>query len=433
MRRRFDSLFTRLLLAQALFAVVLFTSFGAVYVRDRNAMLASVAAQQWAPPLAAAAAAQPLPTGDALPVERRAAVPDDAVRPRVLAPRLRTFRRELQARGVAVGSIAFSGDGSAQRLWLQVDPGHGVAPVWLGIDAPFLTPGDSQRVWLGLGLTGLLVVGLAWALARWLTRPLARLHRRIRRGEPAGSARPAGWRVTREIAEIEHAYDVLLARLAQQQRERSLLLAGVSHDLRSPLSRIRLAAELLPEDEAHARRRDTIIANVAAADRLIESFLDLVRTEQSATREAVDLAALARRVVAGFEREEAELRVDAPPVLELTQADPHLLERALFNLVDNALKHGRAPVRLRVSANAHEGVIEVRDAGPGIAPDQREHLLQAFSRGDASRAQPGFGLGLAVVQQVAARLGGRVDMAGGPGDWRVSMRLPLDDRGALPG
>ncbi|WKB54451.1 sensor histidine kinase [Eleftheria terrae] len=431
---RFDSLFARLLLAQSLLAVALFTVFGVVYVRDRNKTVAAMAAAQWAPALAAAtSAASPTPDTPLSPlggVRRLNHRPPGVDAGATPAPRLRMFQRELQARGVAVHRLAFDPDEQPQRrLWLELR-GADERPLWLGIDAPFLAPGNSTRLLLGLALGGALVIALSWALARRLTAPLTRLHRRIAGGP--GAVEPAPMRrAPPEVAEIEQAYHQLLARLQAQQAERSLLLAGVSHDLRSPLGRIRLAAELLPASPDCAPRQAAIVRNVAVADRLIESFLDLVRSEQLALDEPVDLADAARRVAASFECDAAVLQVTAPRSLELPRAHQHLVERALFNLIDNALKHGRPPVRLTVSAAAPgEARVEVMDHGPGM-PDTAARLraLQAFSRGDGSRQTAGSGLGLTVVQQVATRLGGQLEFDGGPGSWCVRLRLPAGPAG----
>jgi two-component system osmolarity sensor histidine kinase EnvZ len=145
---------------------------------------------------------------------------------------------------------------------------------------------------------------------------------------------------------------------------------------------------------------------VQDADRLIESFLDHVRAGELPCDETVDLAAVARQVVAGFERPADALSLDAPATLPCERANRLLVERLIANLVDNALKHGRPPVRVRVGGSAAQAWITVDDAGDGISADEAAHLTDAFARGDGSRSRPGTGLGLAIVRQVATRLGG---------------------------
>ena len=264
-------------------------------------------------------------------------------------------------------------------------------------------------------------------MARRLTQPLARLRERLEThapGDESGLESAPTRGATAEIAAIDAAWSQMHERLARHERERKLLLAGVSHDLRSPLARIRIAAELLPDAPALTPRREAIVRNVDVADRLVQSFVDHVRAGEMPLDETVDVAALARSVVAGLARTSDELLVSAPPTLPLPRANRLLLERVLLNLLDNAFKHGKLPVRLRLEAHETEVRIDVEDAGSGIAPDKHAHMLQAFARGDTSRGTPGTGLGLAVVAQVTARLGGSISFETSTGGHRVRISLP---------
>jgi two-component system, OmpR family, osmolarity sensor histidine kinase EnvZ len=114
--------------------------------------------------------------------------------------------------------------------------------------------------------------------------------------------------------------------------------------------------------------------------------------------------------------------------LNVPQGNTVLIERLVANLLDNAFTHGIPPVTLRVAATNDEWRVEVDDAGEGISPDQQQAMLQAFARGDSSRQRPGLGLGLTVVQRVAARMGGDVvfSRADDGHRHRVTVRLPLN-------
>jgi two-component system osmolarity sensor histidine kinase EnvZ len=274
------------------------------------------------------------------------------------------------------------------------------------------------------------MLALSWALARQLSRPLDRLRERMQRLQPGAGVEAGGAplppQTSPELAAIESAWQSLQQRLAQHEQERALMLAGISDDLRSPLARIRLAAELLPDDPALAPRRDSLMRNVQVADRLIQSFLDHARALQQPLDQAVDLAALAREAVQAREGITATL---PPQPLRLAAAHPLLLERVLANLLDNAAQHGRPPIVLRLAAHDGAAVLEVQDAGDGIPPAWRETALQAFARGDASRGRPGTGLGLAIVQQTVQRLGGRIEFDGRPGAHVVRLVLPLRPAG----
>jgi two-component system osmolarity sensor histidine kinase EnvZ len=186
----------------------------------------------------------------------------------------------------------------------------------------------------------------------------------------------------------------------------------VSHDLRSPLARIRLATELLPRRPDPKPHLEAITRNIDQADQLIGSFLDFVRAGALKMDETVDVAAVARSVVARFEcAPEALSLAPSSATALLPHANALLIERLLFNLIDNALKHGEAPVRVSVSGAQCGGdnsqvLIDVCDAGAGLPEGQTAELMRAFARGDPSRGLAGSGLGLSIVRQIAARMAG---------------------------
>ena len=426
---RFDSLFARLLLAQVGLVLTLGLVLGGLFYVERNVTIAVLYADRWAPQLASAAGlvAELAPLAE--PVMRRDAAPVSARRPSSHAPRFAALRQALVARGVPVDDVMLGLTEPEPTVWLHVAPA-GRAPVWLGVAGQMVVPEWSRRALLALVLASALLVGVSWVFTRRITRPLERLRERMR--EPMQTApfdRPGSSKggpmsaISPEIVAIDAAYSDLLARLQRHERERAVLLAGVSHDLRSPLGRIRMAAELLPDAADVSVRKAAIVRNVAQADRLIESFLDFVRSGELAFDETVDLAATARSVVAGFERPAHELGIDAPGALQWPRANRLLVERLLANLIDNALKHGRPPVRLTIGTDDTQAWIDVEDAGDGIAPQVVDSLQEAFTRGDSSRASAGSGLGLAIVRQVATRLGGEVSFERKAGMQRVRVTL----------
>jgi two-component system osmolarity sensor histidine kinase EnvZ len=149
-----------------------------------------------------------------------------------------------------------------------------------------------------------------------------------------------------------------------------------------------------------------------------------VRAAELPLESTVDLAALARRVVDERDRPPAVLAVTAPARLDVPRTHELLLERLLANLVDNALRHGRPPVHVRIEQTGEQARIDVADHGPGIAPAAQARLTQAFARGDASRATPGAGLGLAIVQQIVRRMGGTLSFVADAGAPSVRVTLP---------
>jgi two-component system osmolarity sensor histidine kinase EnvZ len=417
------TLFRRLVVAQTIGAFALLVVFSSVFYIERNRVVARLTAQRWAPALRAAAGLGDAPARAPGPFAVRMSNqrPDDAIPSNAWAPRLAQLRATLRDEGVPVDEVVFTRAVPRPLTWIAVKGADGQER-WLGIQDEVVESYVAMRLVIALVL-GFAVVGVAsWIVARRLTRPLEALRRRIESHDAAPVE--AGATPTLEIAAIDNAWVALADRLARQESERALLLAGVSHDLRSPLSRIRMAAELLPETDGIAARRTSIVRNVDVADRLIASFLDYVRAAELPLASKVDVAAIARRLLQARDEPVDQLALAAPERLDVPHAHELLLERLLANLVDNAMRHGKPPVLIRLRSEGGSVVIDVEDHGPGIAPEARERLTQAFSRGDASRGTPGTGLGLAIVRQVVQRMGGTLSFESVAGAPCVRVRLP---------
>lgn len=413
-RPRFDSLFARLMLAQMVLTLAVGVLF-AVWLSVARVRAAAVPyAQLWAANLADAAVR---PSGDddslaspGYPIHRSLTLPSGPLTfPLRFGPAAVYFQEQLAMRGVVVDETRVGWRGDVSTLWLHVLP-PGRQAVWLGLPMPPVWP-----MWNGLNIALTmfmltLVGGMSWTFARRVTRPLERLRQRISMGAESGAAQesPVAADVAAEVLAIEADYDKLIAKLRTAESERAMLLAGVSHDLRSPLGRIRLAAEMLPATPETQGDLTIITRNVDHADRLVGSFLDFVRAGLLPMNETVNLAEVAQSVVARFEREPWELRLELlgahRPVLH--RANGLLLDRLIFNLIDNALKHGKAPVSVLLGHDGRALVLDVCDLGAGLPETASGAMLEAFARGDASRGVTGSGLGLSVVQQVVERLGG---------------------------
>ena len=420
------TLFRRLVVAQTIAGLALVLVFTGAFYAERNRTVARLTAERWAPALRTAAgyagAVPSLPT--ALDVHVSDTRPANALRSTRWAPRIVALRATLRDEGLPAGEVVFTHGVPHPVTWVEVTGADGRAR-WLGLQDDVVESYVFERLFIALAL-GLAVVSAAsWAQARRLTRPLEALRRRIESHDgktvpaPAADGAP-----TLEIAAIETAWVALADRLARQESERAMLLAGVSHDLRSPLSRIRMAAELLPETADVAARRAAIVRNVDVADRLIASFLDYVRAIELPLTATVDLAAVARHLLETRSEPAGVLALAAPARLDVPRTHELLLERLLANLVDNAMLHGKPPVLIRLSAEGRGAVVDVEDHGPGIAPGAQARLTQAFARGDTSRGTAGTGLGLAIVQQIVRRMGGTLSFERVAGAPCVRVRLP---------
>jgi len=421
------TLFRRLVVAQTIGAFALLLVFSSVFYVERNRVVARLTAQRWAPALRAAAG---LPAGAAsapAPFSLRVSEqrPDDAIPTNAWAARIVQLRTTLRTEGIPVADVVFTRALPRPLTWVAVPAADGHLR-WYGMQDEVVESYVATRLLIALVLGFAAVAVASWVIARRLSRPLEALRRRIESHDaPGGDALPAAGMPTLEIAAIDSAWTDLAGRLARQESERAMLLAGVSHDLRGPLSRIRMAAELLPDTADVAARRASIVRNVDVADRLIASFLDYVRAAELPLQSTVDVVAVARHLLQARDEPADVLMLAAPDRLDVPRSHELLLERLIANLVDNALRHGKPPVRVRLGTDGGDAVIDVEDHGPGIAPDARERLTQAFARGDASRGTPGTGLGLAIVQQIARRMGGTLSFESADGRSCVRVRLPL--------
>jgi two-component system osmolarity sensor histidine kinase EnvZ len=238
------------------------------------------------------------------------------------------------------------------------------------------------------------------------------------RGEDVPSFKPSG------AIEVRKAARSLLRmrnRIRRYADQRTAMLAGVSHDLRTPLSRLKLELALAPKDFDTAPAKSDILE----MERMLDGYLAFARGEEGEQAVQSDLAIVTREAVAAAAAR-LKLELIATPVP--MRLRPLALKRAISNLANNAADYGKQ-VRVTVSATANEAVVVVEDDGPGIAPENFEDAFRPFSRLDASRNQnvSGVGLGLTIARDTARAHGGDVTLGVSEmGGLRATMRLPLD-------
>ncbi|MDP1717222.1 MAG: ATP-binding protein, partial [Burkholderiales bacterium] len=229
-----------------------------------------------------------------------------------------------------------------------------------------------------------------------------------------------------ELQTLARAFIQMTADLKRQEDERALLLAGVSHDLRTPLARIRLGLEML-EDKEDAALKPGMIQDIEDIDAAISQFLDFARTsETETTAPAADLNALVSGVAERRRLAGAKLTLDLGPVPPL-QLRTLAIQRLITNLIENAVRHGGGDVRIATGATADRAFVEVLDRGPGIPPEQAGRMLQPFTRLDHARGGAGTGLGLAIVERIARAHGGSIKLTPRHGGGlKARVEIPLD-------
>lgn len=277
---------------------------------------------------------------------------------------------------------------------------------WIGIPVLYLRGALRWSSALALVAALLLVFGAAAWYASTLVRPLRTLAAAAS-GLAAGEPAPALPRhAATEIAELSAALDRAAADTRAAAEERQLMLAGLSHDMRTPLARLVLALEMLDGD---AEMRAGMAADLAELDAILGQFIAFVRDGRDEPGRAVDVGALLDETLGAQQRGGGKWQRlgDLSAVL---YAKPLALRRALDNLLDNAQRHGAAPFSVQLRALPSGVQISVYDRGPGVAPDKLRELGRPFYRADAARSGPGSGLGLATVARIAAWHGGNLEL-----------------------
>lgn len=300
---------------------------------------------------------------------------------------------------------------------------------WVAISLyPF--PLQGQRIWsvlswfLGIGL---LSTAAAWIFVAQLNQPLRHLVAAARQIGQGRSTRLPEGDTPSEMTEVYRAFNQMAENVEQAGRERELMLAGVSHDLRTPLTRLRLSLELMNSD---AELTEDMIRDVEDMNAILDQFLAFVRDGRDEPVEAIDLSALVREVVAPYNHHQQQIRLSltATPLLLLRRVS---IKRLLVNLIENALRYSNGnEVEVAITTRADKGapyvVLSVLDRGNGIDPEELHAIFNPFIRGDRARSGQGTGLGLAIVKRIAAQHGGSVELRNRPeGGLEARVCLPL--------
>ena len=282
---------------------------------------------------------------------------------------------------------------------------------WMFTDRSRLNPpvGKTWIIWLVMA-AALSLAGAA-LIARLLNRPLRDLSiaaGRVREGDFAASELNENV-ATSEIREVNTEFNRMSRKLVQIEQDRAIMLAGISHDLRTPLARLRLETELSVAD---TDAREHMSNDIGQVNAIIDKFMDYARPDHVVLEPVVLGEVVGRCVYALKERPDIQFTIELPAGLRVL-ADEVELSRVISNLLENAARYGKSVetgmAEIDISAKTHGAwvLIEVRDHGPGVSEHNLVHLTTAFFRGDAARTSAtGAGLGLAIVEKNVQRMGG---------------------------
>jgi two-component system, OmpR family, osmolarity sensor histidine kinase EnvZ len=283
---------------------------------------------------------------------------------------------------------------------------------------------DLGSLWLFLGWLGgtaLLVFGIAALFMRNQVRAIRRLAgaaEAFGMGRDIGPIRPEG---ATEVRRAGSAFNRMQERIRRFLVQRTEMLAGVSHDLRTPLTRLRLALAMLPKRPELATDIAEMTADVEEMERMIEAYLAFARGEGTEQAEPVDLSRMLEEIAAGARRAGAQVTLEVAPGLTL-KLRVNAVRRAITNLVDNARRHADRVVLAAAPTGLRGVQVTVDDNGPGIPPDRRESVFRPFE----SDATGGTGLGLTIARDIVRAHGGEIVLEESPmGGLRARVRLPV--------
>jgi len=283
-------------------------------------------------------------------------------------------------------------------------------------------PTDWQKRAFLLLLAGFAVVAPAGFLfARRITAPLKRFSEAAERLGRDPHAPQMALSGPAEIGAAAEAFNDMQGRLKRYIDDRTAMVGAISHDLRTPLARIRFKLEGAPSS-----LKDTVLSDVAQMEQMIQGVLTFIRNESTPRRrEKLDLLSLVECVADDAAMVGGDVEIlDAAPLM--VEGDAVALQRLFVNLVDNALKYG-GQARIRLRRDDGQAIVDIDDAGDGLGPDDRERVFQPFYRADTSRNLDagGIGLGLPIARSTARAHGGDVELFSPGRGLRARVTLPL--------
>lgn len=345
--------------------------------------------------------------------------PEETLLPPPESAMQRHIWQALQA-GLGEDTLLLADPTDDEALWVSFTLGPDA--YWLVLPrSPHATGLPWQ--WIGWGaLTLLLAFAGGWAVVKRINRPLraaAEVAGRVGRGDFSARLDEQG---PDELASLAQAFNRMSAGLGKQDADRALLLAGLSHDLRTPLARLRLAVEMQVDDDTE---RNAMICDLDDIDALSRQFAEFAR-DDAQTAGPVDLDALCGECAASFTSRGLPVAVHGSLGSATVAADG--LRRSLSNLLENAHRYGQPPVMIELERTAASLDFTVADQGTGLPETELEAAKRPFWRGNSARTgAQGTGLGLAIVERFARHAGGSLTLSNRNPGLRARLRLPLAD------
>lgn len=311
-------------------------------------------------------------------------------------------------------------------VWIRLKVGEDAArSVWAGIPVRDTEAGEvPMRLLVTLAVLLVALLTATFWFARRLSKPLADLADAVDKVALGKRPDPLPENGPTEIARVASNVNRMAANLERLERDRSTMLAGISHDIRTPLTRLRLASEMSVADK---QSRTEMAADIDEIDRVVTQFLDFARGNSKEAPVCIDARDALTAIADKANGRGLSVEWIAGAEVLSVNTFPAAFDRMLMNLIENAHRYGKPPVELALRRDGAIVEIDVLDAGEGVAVADLERLKQPFVRGDQARGGPmGAGLGLALVERLAQWHGGSFDLLlRATGGTVARLRLPL--------
>ena len=303
---------------------------------------------------------------------------------------------------------------------------EGEPELWVKVPVYNLDESDISLLTIYLVIIGILSVIGSWVFIRQLNKPLLELQTAAEQVGKGDFPEPLDEQGTIEIEQVIRAFNHMSAGIQEFDRDRAVLMAGVSHDLRTPLTRIRLATEMMADSEDYLK--EGIVADIDDMNAIIDQFMDYIRHHRQEALELEDLNGFINEAVTAESNQPRTISCELDEKLPQVPLRGVAIKRVLSNLITNALRYSDDDIHIKTGFDKKRKRVycAVLDSGPGIPEDEIERLFQPFTQGDVARGGEGSGLGLAIIKRIIDMHHGEVTLVNRPeGGLAATIYLPV--------
>ena len=332
------------------------------------------------------------------------------------SPMDRSLRRELKS--AFPGSYWFDTTSYKETVYLKIKYKNGFLQIFFPKDK--IAPSSARIFALWITFPGLLLIFIAIVFLKNQTRPiinLAKAAEKFGKGEYIKEFRPSG---AREIRQAAYEFDKMRKRISVHLKQRSEMLSGISHDLRTPLTRLKLQLALLKQQDLAKKMSD----DIEEMERMLNEYLEFSRNQRSEDTEIIDIENLINEIISKYDSKKISIHFEKNIKISMRK---NSIKRCLINLIDNGLSYGKK-VEILTKKTIKDVLIFIDDDGPGIPEKEYENVLKPFYRIDKSRGQnkSGVGLGLSIANDIIRSHGGNIYLEKSPlNGLRVKISLPF--------